>query len=84
MKILIAVSSKKYSKPTLRVGMNVSRAFKASTTIDDVGKKINDFSMKDVMMAQERKENWNKDRPGIDVLERAFGYLAENNFIEKK
>ena len=41
MKILIAVSSKKYSKPTLRVGMNVSRAFKASTTIVDVGKKIN-------------------------------------------
>ena len=57
MKILIAVSSKKYSKPTLRVGMNVSRAFKASTTIVDVGKKINDFSMKDVMMAQERIEN---------------------------
>ena len=83
MKILIAVSSKKYSKPTLRVGMNVSRAFKASTTIVDVGKKINDFSMKDVMMAQERIENWDIDRPGIDVLEWAFGYLAENNFIEK-
>ena len=63
--------------------MNVSRAFKASTTIVDVGKKINDFSMKDVMMAQERIENWNIDRPGIDVLVWAFGYLAENNFIEK-
>jgi len=83
MKILIAVSSKKYSKPTLRVGMNVARAFNASTTIVDVGKKINEFSMKDVMLAQERVENWNIDRPGVDVLEWAFGYLAENNFIEK-
>ena len=62
--------------------MKVSRAFKSSTTIVDVGKKINDFSMKDVMMAQERIENWNIDRPGIDVLEWAFGYLAENNFID--
>ena len=83
MKILIAVSSKKYSRPTLRVGMNVARAFNASTTIVDVGKKINEFSMKDVMLAQERVENWNIDRPGVDVLEWAFGYLAENNFIEK-
>jgi len=83
MKILIAVSSKKYSKPTLRVGMNVARAFKASTTIVDVGKKINEFSMKDVVMVQERVENWNIDRPGVDVLEWAFGYLADNNFIEK-
>ena len=83
MKILIAVSSKKYSKPTLSVGMNVARAFKASTTIVDVGKKINEFSMKDVVMAQERVENWNIDRPGVDVLEWAFGYLAKNNFIEK-
>ena len=83
MKILIAVSSKKYSKPTLSVGMNVARAFKASTTIVDVGKRINEFSMKDVVMAQERVENWNIDRPGVDVLEWAFGYLAKNNFIEK-
>ena len=83
MKILIAVSSKKYSKPTLTVGMNVARAFKASTTIVDVGNKINEFSMKDVVMAQERVENWNIDRPGVDVLEWAFGYLAKNNFIEK-
>ena len=83
MKILIAVRSKKYSKPTLRVGINVARAFKASTTIVDVGKKINEFSMKDVVMVQERIENWNIDRPGVDVLEWAFGYLADNNFIEK-
>ena len=83
MKILIAVSSKKYSKPTLSVGMNVARAFKASTTIVDVGEKINEFSMKDVMMAQERIENWNIDRPGVDVLEWAFRYLSKNKFIEK-
>ena len=39
--------------------------------------------MKDVVMAQERVENWNIDRPGVDVLEWAFGYLAENNFIAR-
>ena len=54
MKILIAVSSKEYSGPTLSVGMNVSRAFKALTTIVDVGEKISEFSTKDVGMAHER------------------------------
>ena len=46
MKILIAISSKTYSGETLRVGMKVGKAFNASTTIVDVGEKINQFSMK--------------------------------------
>ena len=82
MKILIAVSSKEYSGPTLSVGMNVSRAFKAPTTIVDVGEKINEFSTKDVGMAHERIESWDFDRPGVDVLEWAFDYLADKEFIE--
>ena len=68
MKILIAVSSKEYSGPTLSVGMNVSRAFKAPTTIVDVGEKISEFSTKDVGMVQDRIEHWDFDRPGVDVL----------------
>ena len=45
MKILIAISSKKYSSQTLEVGMSVAKAFGAKTTIVDVGDKINQFSL---------------------------------------
>ncbi len=82
MKILIAVSSKEYSGPTLDVGMNIARALKASTTIVDVGQKISEFSAKDVSLANELMESWDLDRPGVDVLEWAYTYLAENKFIE--
>ena len=37
MKILIAISSKEYSGPTLDVGMNIARAIQSSTTFVDVG-----------------------------------------------
>ena len=83
MKILIAISSKKYSTQTLEVGMRVAKAFSAKTTIVDVGGKINQFSLKEVGVAQERMESWDIDRPGIDVLEWAFDFLSKNKFIEK-
>ena len=82
MKILIAVGSKKYSGPTLRVGMKVSHALKASTTIVDVGEKVSSFSTKVVGLAQDRMESWDFSRPGVDVLEWAFEFLAEKKFIE--
>ncbi|HCI15745.1 MAG: universal stress protein [Candidatus Marinimicrobia bacterium] len=82
MKILIAVSNKEYSGPTLRVGIRVARAFKASTTIVDVGEKVSEFNAKVVGLSQERLESWNFDRPGVDVLEWAFEFLAEKKFIE--
>ena len=84
MKILIAVSSKEFSGPTLDVGMNIARALKASTTIVDVGQKISEFSAKDVSLANELMESWDLDRPGVDVLEWAYTYLAENKFIESQ
>jgi len=83
MKILIAISSKKYSSQTLDVGMSVAKAFGAKTTIVDVGDKINQFSLKEVGIAQERMESWDLDRPGVDVLEWAFDFLSKNEFIEK-
>ena len=83
MKILIAVSNKKYSEPTLNVGMIVAKAFGAKTTIVDIGEKINPFSLKEVGIAQERMDSWNIDRPGVDVLEWAFDFLAQNKFIKK-
>jgi len=82
MKILIAISSKTYSGETLRVGMKVGKAFNASTTIVDVGEKINQFSMKEVDMVQERMDSWDIDRPGVDVLEWAFEFLAEKELIK--
>jgi nucleotide-binding universal stress UspA family protein len=84
MKILIAIGSKEYSGPTLDVGMNIARALKASTTIVDVGQKISEFSSKDVSLANELMESWDLDRPGVDVLEWAYTYLAENKFIESQ
>ena len=52
MKILIAISSKEYSGPTLDVGMNIARALNASTTILDVGEKINELSIKDISITK--------------------------------
>ena len=68
MKILIAISSKEYSGPTLDVGMNIARAIQSSTTIVDVGQKISEFSLKDVSMANEVMESWDIDRPGVDAV----------------
>tara|TARA_B100001996_G_scaffold107811_1_gene81405 strand:- start:889 stop:1773 length:885 start_codon:yes stop_codon:yes gene_type:complete len=84
MKILIAISSKEYSGPTLDVGMNIARVLNASTTIVDVGQKISEFSMKDVSLANELMDTWDIDRPGVDVLEWAYNYLSENKFIEEQ
>lgn len=84
MKILIAISSKEYSGPTLDVGMNIARALRSSTTIVDVGQKISEFSLKDVSMANEVMESWDIDRPGVDVLEWAYNYLSKNQFIEEQ
>ena len=84
MKILIAIGSKKYSKPTLHLGMEVAQAFKAKTTIIDVGEKVSEFSSQLVELAQDQMESWDFDPPGVDVLEWAFNYLSDNNLIDSK
>jgi nucleotide-binding universal stress UspA family protein len=81
MKILIAISSKEYSKPTLQVGMWAAKAFNASVTIAYVGQKISAFGTSDVGLAQESNAKWGIERPGVQVLEWAFNYLAENKYI---
>ena len=81
MNVLIAISSKHHSEPTLKAGMKVANAFSASSTVLEVGEKINEFSMKEVYMARERIESWNFDRPGVDVLEWAFNYLCKEKLI---
>ena len=84
MKFLIAVGSKKYSEPTLRVGMQVAKAFGASVTILYVGQKVSAFSSSEVRLAQESMERWEIERPGVEVLEWAFNFLSENNYITPK
>ena len=81
MKILIGISSKKYSEPTLDVGMRIASILKSSTTILDVGGKINEISYKDVSIANELMESWDLDRPGVEVLEWAYNYLKTENYI---
>ena len=84
MKILIAISSEQYSGPTLSLGMKISSALKASTTIVDVGTKISEFGLKEVSIANQVMESWGVSRPGVEVLEWAYRYLLKNNFIEVK
>ena len=84
MKILIAIGSKHFSEPTLNLGMKVAEAFKAKTTIIDVGEKVSEFSSQLVELAQDQMESWDFDPPGVDVLEWAFNYLSENSLIDAK
>ena len=81
MKILIAISSKEYSKPTLQVGMWVAKAFNASVTIAYVGQKISSFATSDIGLAHESIAKWGIDRPGVKVLEWAFNYLADHKYF---
>ena len=81
MKFLIAIGSKEYSEPTLELGMRVAKAFKAIVTIVYVSDKISAFSTSEVLMAQENLENWELDRQGVDVLEWAYEYLINNDYI---
>ena len=83
MKILIGISSKKFSEPTLDAGMRIASALNSSTTILDVGEKINEFSYKDVSIANQLMESWDIDRPGVDVLVWAYNYLRSENYITK-
>ena len=81
MKFLIAIGSKEYSEPTLRLGMRVAKAFNAAVTIVYVGEKISAFSTSGVHLAQENLENWELDRQGVDVLAWAFKYLEDNGYL---
>jgi nucleotide-binding universal stress UspA family protein len=84
MRFLIAIGGKEYSEPTLRVGMQVASAFNASTTIAYVGEKISEFTVNSVRLAQQSMEKWELDQPGVEVLEWAFNFLADNKYIAPK
>ena len=83
MKILIAIGGKEYSKPTLDLGMKIANSFKSSTTIAYVGKKISQFSEKDVSVVHQNLDDRQLYRPGIRTLEWAYDFLISKNYIEE-
>ena len=84
MNILIAIGGKEYSKPTLDLGMKIANSFEASTTIAYVGKKISQFSEKDVSVVHQNLDDRELYRPGVRTLECAYDFLESKNYIKKK
>ncbi len=84
MNILIAIGGKEYSKPTLDLGMKIANSFEATTTIAYVGKKISQFSEKDVSVVHQNLDERELYRPGVRTLEWAYDFLESKNYIKKK
>ncbi len=84
MNILIAIGGRKYSKPTLDLGMKVSNSFEASTTIAYVGKKISQFSEKDVSIVHQNLDERQLYRPGVRTLEWAYDFLKSKEYIQEE
>ena len=84
MKILIAIGGKEFSKPTLDLGMKIANSFKSSTTIAYVGKKISQFSEKDVSVVHQNLDDRELYRPGIRTLEWAYDFLISKKYIKEK
>jgi len=84
MNILIAIGGKEYSKPTLDLGMKIANAFEATTTIAYVGKKISQFSEKDVSVVHQNLDDRELYRPGVRTLEWAYDFLESKDYINKK
>mgnify|MGYP001232800946 FL=1 len=84
MNILIAIGGRDYSKPTLDLGMKIANSFKSSTTIAYVGKKISQFSEKDVSVVHQNLDDRELYRPGIRTLEWAYDFLISKKYIEEK
>tara|TARA_Y100000385_G_scaffold36421_1_gene34048 strand:+ start:5841 stop:6722 length:882 start_codon:yes stop_codon:yes gene_type:complete len=83
LKILIAIGGKEFSKPTLDLGMKIANSFKSSTTIAYVGKKISQFSEKDVSVVHQNLDDRQLYRPGIRTLEWAYDFLISKKYIEE-
>ena len=83
MKILIAIGGKEFSKPTLDLGMKIANSFKSSTTIAYVGKKISQFSEKDVSVVHQNLDDRQLYRPGIRTLEWAYDFLISKKYIKE-
>ena len=84
MNILIAIGGREYSKPTLDLGMKVANSLEASTTIAYVGKKVSQFSEKDVSVVHQNLDERQLYRPGVRTLEWAYDFLNSKNYIQEE
>ena len=84
MNILIAIGGRDYSKPTLDLGMKVDNSLEASTTIAYVGKKVSQFSEKDVSVVHQNLDERQLYRPGVRTLEWAYDFLKSKNYIQEE
>ena len=84
MNILIAIGGRDYSKPTLDLGMKVANSLEASTTIAYVGKKVSQFSEKDVSVVHQNLDERQLYRPGVRTLEWAYDFLKSKNYIQEE
>ncbi len=84
MNILIAIGGRNYSKPTLDLGMKVANSLEASTTIAYVGKKVSQFSEKDVSVVHQNLDERQLYRPGVRTLEWAYDFLNSKNYIQEE
>ena len=61
--------------------MKVASAFNASVTVVKVGSRVSEYSASYVKLAQERMDEWDVDKPGVEVLEWAVNFFAESQYI---
>ncbi len=77
MKFLLAISSSKYSGPTLKVGALIAQAFGAELNIVYVGEKPKEIHEGPIDLTRSNLSKWNIYHPGVDVLEWAFKELKQ-------
>ena len=83
MNFLLAVSSDKYSGPTLRIGSQIAKSFKAKLTIVYVGPKPKELFAGEVSFARDSLAKWKIYHPGIEVLRWAFNDLQSCGYLNK-
>jgi nucleotide-binding universal stress UspA family protein len=64
--------------------MKIANTFEATTTIAYVGKKISQFSEKDVSIVHQNLDDRELYRPGIRTLEWAYDFLQSKNYIKQQ
>ena len=79
LKFLTAVSHKKYSKQTLKLGSLIASVFDANMSVVYVGQKVSEFHGSMVNLSRQNLDKWNIIHPGLEVLEWALSELKQLN-----
>ncbi len=77
MKFLLAISSSKYSGPTLKAGAMIAQAFNAELNVVYVGAKHKGLQEGPLNLSRGNLAKWNIYHPGIEVLAWAFKELQQ-------